>query len=60
MTAATILSPEELIASFPYPTLTKVSEGDYNGYVQARKELKENLASVYTTRGGGNYGLSLV
>ena len=33
-------SPDKIIASFPYPTLHKVLEGDYNGCAQARKELK--------------------
>ena len=30
-------SPNKLTASFAYPTLQKVSEGDYNGYIQAQK-----------------------
>ena len=49
-------SPAKLIASFPYLTLQKVSEGDYNSYIQAWKEFKENLASVFMQRGGGQYG----
>ena len=42
-----VLSPDIIIASFLYLTLNKVSDGDYNGYAQAMKLLKENLASVF-------------
>ena len=33
-------SPNELVASFTYPTPHKLLEGDYNMYVQKKKELK--------------------
>ena len=48
--------PGEIIASFTNPTLQKVLEGDYNGYLQTQKELKKKLAGVFTQRGGGQYG----
>ena len=31
-------------------------EGDYNGYFQSKKELKENIARVHTQRSSGNHG----
>ena len=40
--STSVLSPDDLIVSFTYPILQKVSEGYYNGYVQLRKEIKEN------------------
>ena len=54
--SASFPSPEEIIASFPYLDLKKVSELDYNGYVQAQKELKENLAIVFIQQVTGKSG----
>ena len=54
--STSVPSPDKLIALSTYPTLQKVSEGDYNEYVQARKELKENLVKLFTQQGKGQYG----
>jgi hypothetical protein len=48
---------DDMITSFPHPTLPCVSsEGNYNELVELRNCLKENFCSIYTLRGGGEYG----
>jgi hypothetical protein len=48
---------DDMITSFPHPTLPRVSsEGNYNELVELRNCLKENFCSIYTLRGGGEYG----
>jgi hypothetical protein len=48
---------DDMIASFPHPTLPRVSAaGNYNELVELRNCMKENFYSIYTIHGGGNYG----
>jgi hypothetical protein len=55
--APNVLTVDDMIASFPHPTLPRVSaEGNYNELVELRNCMKENFCSIYTRRGGGNYG----
>jgi hypothetical protein len=48
---------DSMITSFPHPTLPCISaEGNYNELVELSNCMKENFCSIYTIRGGGNYG----
>jgi hypothetical protein len=55
--APTVPTVDDMITSFPHPTLPRVSaEGNYNELVELRNCLKETFCSVYTIRCGGEYG----
>jgi hypothetical protein len=57
MAAHNVPTVDDMIALFPHPTLPRVSaEGNYNELVELRNCMKENFCSIYTIRGGGNYG----
>jgi hypothetical protein len=57
MMAPNVPTVDNMIALSPHPTLPRVSaEGNCNELVELRNSMKENVCSVYTRRGGGNYG----
>ena len=57
MSNQNVPSPDDMIASFPNPTLPRIEEEtQYEQLVELRNSLKENYASVSTRRGGGSYG----
>ncbi len=50
-------SPDDMITSFPNPTLPTIDgEAPYEQLVELRDSIKENYASIPTRRGGGEYG----
>jgi hypothetical protein len=55
--APNVPTVDDMIASPPHPTLPRGSaEGNYNELVEVCNCMKEHFCSIYTMRGGGNYG----
>ena len=57
MTSSSVMSPDEMISSFPNSILKEIKgEPNYEDLVTMRDELNENYASVPSELGGGEYG----